>query len=144
MEEARLRPGMNVLDENIIASQREKLRQWGIPFRQIGHELANRGAKDPQIILLLLRLKQPTFFTRDLDYFESRLCHPDYCLAWLNVRPDDAALFIRRFLSHPDFSTHLQRLGKVARVHSDGLEFWSWGQARKLIREWPSMPRSFR
>jgi hypothetical protein len=135
---------MNVLDENIIASQREALRRWRIPFRQIGHELVNRGAKDPQIIPLLLRLKQPTFFTRDFDFFERQLCHPGYCLAWLNVRPDKAALFIRRFLGHPDFCTRLQRLGRVARIHPEGVEYWRWGQARKVARDWPANRRSAR
>ncbi len=36
---------MTVLDENIIASQRTQVRQWRIPFRQIGFELASQGAE---------------------------------------------------------------------------------------------------
>ncbi|MBI4661330.1 MAG: hypothetical protein HY735_21110 [Verrucomicrobia bacterium] len=72
---------MIVLDENIIAGQRTQLRQWRIPFRQIGVELAGQGAEDPQILPLLLRLKQPTFFTRDFDFFKPHFCHPRYCLA---------------------------------------------------------------
>ena len=72
---------MNVLDENIIASQREQLREWRIGFRQIGYELATKGVKDPQIIPLLRTLKQPTFFTRDYDYFKQQLCNARYCLA---------------------------------------------------------------
>ena len=60
---------MNVLDENIIASQREQLQRWKIPFRQIGVELARQGAQDRELVPLLLQLKQPTFFTRDFDFY---------------------------------------------------------------------------
>ena len=140
MGEARLRPVMNVLDENIIASQREQLRQWRIPFRQIGSELANRGTKDPQIVPLLLCLKQPTFFTRDFDFYDPQLCHQRYCLAWLDVHPAESALFMRRFLGHPDFCTRLQRLGKVARIHPQGVEYWQGGKTRKVARNWPVQP----
>jgi hypothetical protein len=136
MGETGLRPVMNVLDENIIASQREQLRRWRIPFRQIGHEVANSGAKDPEIVPLLLRLKHPSFFTRDFDFFVPRLCHRRYCLAWLNVPPAEAALFIRRFLSHPDFCTRQQRQGKVARIHPQGVEYWQCGQSGKVARNW--------
>jgi hypothetical protein len=127
---------MNVLDENIIASQRAQLRRWRFPFRQIGYELAAQGTTDPHIIPLLLRLKQPTFFTRDFDFFKSRLCHPRYCIAWLNVRPDQAASFIRRFLGHPEFCTHGQRLGKVVHIHPGGIACWLRGKRAVVPFDW--------
>lgn len=119
--------GMNVLDENIIASQRAQFRRWRIPFRQVGYELANQGAADAHITPLLLRLKQPTFFTRDFDFFKPRLRHPRYCVAWLNVRPDQAATFIRRFLRHTEFCTHQHRLGRIVRINSGGIASWQQG-----------------
>jgi hypothetical protein len=112
------------------------LRPSRIPFRQIGYELSRKGVKDPQIIPLLLRLKHPTFFTRDFDYFDAQLCHPDYCLVWLNVRPDEAAVFIRRFLRHPDFRTHGRRLGRIIRVHHDGINYWERGERRQTHIGW--------
>jgi len=127
---------MNILDENIVFEQRAILSRWRIPFRQIGYELSKQGIKDPQIIPLLLRLKQPMFFTRDFDYFKVELCHSGYCLVWLNVRPDEAAAFIRRFLRHNHFRTHGQRLGKVVRVHADGIEYWQLGQRRRTEMGW--------
>ena len=127
---------MNVLDENIIRSQREKLRQWRIPFRQIGEEVAHSGAQDSEIIPLLLRLKKPTFFTRDFDYFRPQLEHPRYCLVWLNVRADKAAFYVRRFLRHPHFRTHEQRLDRIVRVHVEGVEYWKHGQAERLFIGW--------
>ena len=127
---------MNVLDENIVFEQRQILRRWRIPFRQIGYDLSRKGVKDPQIIPLLLRLKHSTFFTRDLDYFDAQLCHQGYCLVWLNVRPDKAAVFIRRFLRHPDFRTHGRRLGRVIRVHHDGIDYWQRGERRQTHIGW--------
>jgi|SRR5260221_7455160 len=127
---------MNVLDENIIHSQREKLRLWRIPFRQVGHEIARSGAQDPDITRLPLRLKQPTFFTRDFDFFRPQLRHPGYCLAWLHARPDKVAFYLRRFLRHRDFPTHKERLGKVVHVHGGGLEYWQHGQASPFSVEW--------
>ena len=127
---------MNVLDENIVFEQRKILRRWRIPFRQIGYELSQKGVKDPQIIPLLLRLKHPTFFTRDFDYFDMQLCHPGYCLVWLNVRPDEAAVFMRQFLRHSDFRTHQQRLGRVIRVHHGGIDYWQRGERRQTHIGW--------
>jgi len=115
---------MNLLDENVRSDQRAFLRQWRIPFRQIGEEFAHSGAQDSEIIPLLLGLKKPTFFTRDFDYFRPLLAHPRYSLVWLNVRPDKVAFYVRRFLRHPHFHTHGQRLNRVVRVHVDGLEYW--------------------
>ena len=34
---------MNILDENIIASQRQRLRSWRIRVRQIGVDIARKG-----------------------------------------------------------------------------------------------------
>ena len=66
---------MNVLDENILESQRQSLRGWRIAVRQIGHELGRKGMQDEEIIPFLLTLRQPTFFTRDLGFYSRQLCH---------------------------------------------------------------------
>jgi len=121
---------MNILDENIIHSQREKLRRWRIPYRQIGEELSRSGIQDSEVIPLLMGLKAPTFFTRDFDYFQPELRHSRYCLVWLNIRPDEVAFHVRQFLRHPAFRTHEQRLGRVVRAHVEGLEYWQLGDGK--------------
>jgi hypothetical protein len=40
---------MNILDENIIASQRQRLRSWRIPVQQIGIDIARKGLRDPRL-----------------------------------------------------------------------------------------------
>jgi hypothetical protein len=72
---------MNVLDENIVREQRERLQSWKIHFRLIAGDLGRRGMKDRnEIIPLLHRLRLPTFFTRDQDFYQPDLRHDGYCL----------------------------------------------------------------
>ncbi|HEY3762124.1 MAG TPA: hypothetical protein VGN23_10300 [Verrucomicrobiae bacterium] len=115
---------MNLLDENFPKDQLPLLKEWRIPFRLIGKDLARFGVKDPDIIPLLHRHRGVTFFTLDWDFFKAALCHPAYGLVWLDVRADDAAHFVRRFLKHPRFKTKTLRMAIVARVYHGGVEFW--------------------
>jgi hypothetical protein len=126
-----------VLDENIDVWQRRQLEHWRIHFRRIGGEIGRFGMDDrEEIIPLLHSLRGPTFFTRDHDFYRSRLTHAGYCLVYLEVRPDDAAHFIRRFLRHQSFRTQAQRLGKVIRVRADGIVFWQTGVSRSIEFNW--------
>lgn len=118
---------LNLLDENFPADQVPLLNEWRIPFRQMGRDVACLGIGDDDILPLLHRFRRVTFFTLDKDFFQSRLCHRAYCLVWLEVRADDAADYIRRFLRHPRFHTQVQRMGVVARAHHDGVHFWRRG-----------------
>jgi len=127
---------MNVLDENIVAEQRELLRRWRIPFRRIGEHLAVFGALDENLIPVLHRLPQPTFFTSYEDFFEPTLCHANYALVYLDVDDRQTAAFLRRFLRHSAFNTRAKRLGIVARVHADGVQFWRNGISGLQTVEW--------
>lgn len=115
---------MNVLDENIPDGQRQLLRSWRIPVRQIGHEVGRQGMKDEEIVPFLHELRSVTFFTRDLGFYRRRLCHADYCLVCLAVSHYEAASFIRRFLRHSAFKTQARRMGKVIRVTHTGIRVW--------------------
>ena len=115
---------MLILDENIGAPERERLRAWRVHFRHVGETLADYGTDDADLIPILHRLARPTFFTHDRDFWTPRLCHPAYCLVFLDVEDTEAADYIRRFLRHSDFDTHAKRLGKVVRAHPDGLAFY--------------------
>ena len=112
---------MNVLDENIIDNQRRQLGSWRIRIHQIGFEVGRKGMKDREIIPFLHQLKQPTFFTRDDDFYERRLCHAGYCLVYLDVRKEEVATFVRRVLRHRAFKTKAKRMGKVVRASHVGL-----------------------
>ncbi len=107
---------MNILDESIRPNQRRLLRAWHISVRHIGSDIGQEGMKDDEIIPLLLTLRRPTFFTPDFNFYKRRLCHARYCLVCLDVRQDEAATFVRRFLRHPEFDTEAKRMGAVIRV----------------------------
>lgn len=127
---------MNVLDENFPEDQRPRLKEWHIPFRQVGREIARFGVQDPDVIRLLHRRRGVTLFTQDEDFFDAELCHGGYCLVWLDVRVDDAAFFLRRFLNHPRFRTNAVRMGIVARVHPHGIHFWQRNHAKLQHAIW--------
>ncbi len=127
---------MNLLDENVRDDQRALLRRWRIPFRQVGKEISRAGIHDDNLLPLLHRLKRPTFFTQDGDFFKRELCHGSYCLVWLNVRYIEVAFFIRRFLRHPEFRSQAQRTGKAVRVHPDGLYYWQAGKPGRGAVKW--------
>ncbi len=126
---------MIVLDENIPEDQRQLLRGWRVRVHQIGEELGRKGIKDEQIIPLLLKLTEPTFVTRDFDFWDSDLCHAAYCLVVFDLHADEVATFTRRVLRHPFLNTKAKRLGHVIRVNHLGIEiltahepaeFYSW------------------
>ncbi len=77
---------MNILDENIPESQRQLLRGWRIRVKQTGQDIGEQGMKDrQQIIPLLQALRRPVLFTRDLGFFDRRLCHRGYGIVCLAV-----------------------------------------------------------
>ncbi len=115
---------MNILDENILEGQRRLLQKWGIPFRQIGIEIGQKGMDDGEIIRLLGNLRYPTLFAVDYHFYKRDLCHARYCLVQLDVAQPEAAHFIRRVLHHPDFNTHAKRMGVVVRASQMGLMAW--------------------
>jgi hypothetical protein len=129
---------VNILDENIIASQCDQLRVWRIPFQQVGHDVGRQGMDDTEeIIPLLHRLIRPTFFTRDPDFYDRVLCHLGYSLVVLSVRKDEAAYYLRRFLRHPEFNTHAKRMGRVVRVNPAGIVYWTKDRVQEETAQWP-------
>src|SRR5438046_117052 len=115
---------MNILDENIIASQRQRLQSWRIPVRQIGVDIARKGLQDEEILPFLHHLRRPTFFTRDRGFYRREVCHRQYGIVCLEVAPEEVAIFVRRVLRPPSLHTQAQRLGAVVRASHRGL--WVW------------------
>ena len=128
---------MNVLDENIFEHHRQQLDAWGIRVRQVGVDVGKLGMDDlEEIIPLLHTLRRPTFFTRDKDFYHRWLQHSAYCLVYLDVAPDEAALYIRRFLRHRSFRTQAERMGKIVRVHHGGISVWQPGMGEGKEIAW--------
>ena len=130
---------MNVLDENIPEPQRQLLRSWRIPVRQIGQDLGRQGMQDrEQVVPLLHSLSRPVLLTRDLGFYDEQLRHPEYCIVCLAVGPNEAASYIRRLLRHSAFNSKRKRMGKVVRVNQIGIRAWVCGQESELEIAWES------
>ncbi len=128
---------MNILDENILDSQQQLLRSWRIRTQQIGHGVGRQGMKDEEIIPVLHQRRPVTFFTRDLGFYNTHLCHAGYCLVTLAVGQYEAASFIRRFLRHPALNTQVKRMGKVIRVTHTGMRVWQLHAEESEELAWP-------
>ena len=127
---------MILLDENFPNDQLPLLKDWGIAFRLIGRDVGRLGVKDPDIVPLLHQHRGVTTFTLDWDFFNPNLCHTAYGVAWLDVRADDAAHFVRRFLKHPRFKSQALRMGIVARIHHQGIELWRRNRPGRQQERW--------
>ena len=127
---------MNILDENIIKSQRQRLRSWRIPVRQIGHDIARKGLQDEEILPFLHHLRQPTFFTRDLGFYRPEVCHRRYGLVYLAVTPEEVAIFVRRVLRYPILNTRAKRMGTVVRASHRGLALWRLHAQEEEVMLW--------
>lgn len=127
---------MNILDENILENQRQLLKSWRIQTRQIGYGVGRKGMTDQDIIPLLPRLHDATFFTMDEGFYRRELCHPKYGLVFLAVRQTEAAVFARRLLRHPEFDSVAKRMGAVIRVSALGLSVWQSSQRQESLLRW--------
>jgi hypothetical protein len=109
---------VNILDENIVEDECRSLRSRRVHVRHIGHDISHKGIKDQEIVPLLHRLRRPTLFSHDTRFFNRRLCHPSYCLVYLDVPENAAAVYVRRVLRHPLLNTQVKRMGTVVRASS--------------------------
>lgn len=127
---------MNILDEQILENQRQLLKSWRIPTRQIGYDIGRKGLKDKEIISLLMRFRKPTFFTLDFDFFESRLSHQKYAIVCMDVGKHEPAVYVRRLLRHPDFDSAAKRMGKVIRLSSMRIGVWRLHADKEVFIDW--------
>jgi hypothetical protein len=127
---------VNVLDENILESQRQSLRGWRIAVRQIGHELGRKGMQDEEIIPFLLTLRRPTLFTRDLGFYSHQLCRARYSLVILAVGQYEVAHFVRLVLRQPDCNSQSKRMGRVIRVMHNELAVWDLHAEQEVRHQW--------
>ena len=127
---------MNILDENILESQRQLLRGWRIPVRQIGSDIGRKGMSDEDVLRVISQLPHATFLTGDLRFYGASRCNRRYGLVLLAVRQNEVAHFVRRFLRHPAFNSRAKRVGAVVRVSHGGLSVWRLHEAAEIRLPW--------
>lgn len=99
-------------------------------------DIGHKGLKDDEIFVLLRRQRNPTFFTRDADFYLPTLRHRSHCVVVLSVGQYEVATFIRRFLRHADFDTQAKRMGRVVRVSHVGVALWRLRSQREIHTGW--------
>ena len=45
-----------------------------------------------------------------------------------------------RFLLHPEFNSHANRMGKAVRLHPHRINFWQQGKGPLQTVKWPAIP----
>jgi len=125
-----------VLDENIVDGQRLLLEGWNVTARQVGLDVGRKGLQDEEIVVLLRRLRQPTFFTRDLGVYTPELRHQHDAIVVAAVGQYELAAFVRRFLHHSEFDTHANRAGKIMRIASRGIAWWQLRRQQEAFVAW--------
>ncbi len=96
--------------------------------------------KDDRVPVLLRQLRQPTFVTIDMGFWNRGLRDARYCILCFPLRNDkqyELSGLLRRLLRLPEFRTKRARMGKVAQVRPTHIEYWQLGdeQLHRLI--WP-------
>jgi hypothetical protein len=117
---------MLIADENVSENEIWRLREAGFAVRVIGQDVAVSSVSDENILPVLRRLKKPTFFTRDRDFWKAALCHASYALVYLDIaeHEGEVARCIIKFLHHPSFKTAANRLGSVFRIAPQSIQYW--------------------
>jgi hypothetical protein len=125
-----------ILDENILNGQRLLLEGWKITARQIGLDVGRKGLKDEEIVVLLRRLRQPTFFTRDRGFYSRELRHHRYAIVVAAVGQYELAAFVRRIQRHPEFDTYAKRAGKIIHIAPNGIAWWQLRRQHEAFVGW--------
>jgi hypothetical protein len=107
-----------------------------MPVKQIGVNLGRKGLKDDEIVVLLRRLHDPTFITRDTGFYHPNLRHRGYCLIVAGVAQNEVAVFVRRLFRHPDFDTQAKRMGRVVRISHVGVVSWRLRSQTEMHNNW--------
>jgi hypothetical protein len=78
------------------------LESWTVATREIGFDVGRKGLRDEEVVVLLQRLRQPTFFTRDLGFYNPELRHLRYAIVVAAVGQCELTAFVRRFVHHTE------------------------------------------
>jgi hypothetical protein len=122
---------MIVLDEQLLGYglDAEIQRWYRGTVRAITQLRPGTVIKDEAIPTLLRAARQPTFVTLNVADFWRRM-QPDrrfsiVCFALPDSRADEIPGLLRRLLATEQFRTRRQRLGKIIRVSTDGVRFYT-------------------
>ena len=104
------------------------IRKW-ITAQRLQDLRPGELVRDDRVPEILLTLQSPTFVTIDQDFWDVRLCHPDYCILYFALRDDQQEILpglLRTLLRRQEFRSRATRMGKVARVGTKAVAYWEF------------------
>jgi hypothetical protein len=128
-----------VVDDQLALGQVLEMLQKRFKAQRLQHLRPGELILDERVPEILLTIRQPTFVTIDNDFWDRRFCHPDYAILYFALRTDQQGFIpdlLRTLLHKPEFRTRAVRMGKVARVHPDGVDFWQYRVSRRVHLAW--------
>ncbi len=133
-----------ILDEHLgVREVLTPLQRW-ITVRKIEDFIPADILKDQRVLQLLGQLKQPTFVTLDAGFCHRRYRDRRYCLLYFVLPQAEQRRLpdlLRRLFRLPEFKSRTVRMGKVARVNHERVEFWQVGEDKQRILRWLASPR---
>ncbi|MFQ5866177.1 MAG: hypothetical protein ACE5IW_13225 [bacterium] len=127
---------MIVLDEQLMGRNLEvEIAKWYRGTVQFIADLRpNTVIKDDSIPELLRKQKQPVFVTiNETDFWRKVTIDKRFCIICFGL-PDSRAKEIpralRSLLRRSEFSTKAKRMGKVIRVKTEGIDYYTFDNKR--------------
>ncbi len=128
-----------ILDEQLNRDRVFKpLLSW-ITVQKLEDLRPNEVIKDDRIPLLLHELKQPTFVTIDVGFWNKNLHDPNYCIlyfAFQDKQQSQLPDMLRRLFRINEFKSKSIRMGKIAKISTESIEYWQWNYPEKYRLLW--------
>lgn len=93
--------------------------------------------------MILRQLRQPTFVTIDMGFWNAGLRDAHYCILCFPLPSDEQHAIpglLRQLFRLPEFATKAARMGKVARISQAQIDYWQTGheQIQRILpqRQW--------
>ena len=129
-----------ILDDQLAdIAIRGRLAQW-TRAQRLRDLRPGEVIKDERVPTILRELRQPTFVTIDMGFWNARLRDARYCILCFPLRSDEQRAIpglLRHLLRMPEFATKAARMGKVARVSQSHIDYWQLGDEQPHRIIWP-------
>jgi hypothetical protein len=114
------------------------LARW-ITVQRLRELRPNEVIKDDRVPLLLRELRQPSFVTIDMGFWNKDLRDPKYCILCFPLRNEEQHLLperLYRLFQLAEFHTKAARMGRVVRVGPERIDYWVAGDEQVHRLAW--------
>jgi hypothetical protein len=129
-----------ILDDQLAdIAIRGRLAQW-TRAQRLRDLRPGEVIKDERVPTILRELRQPTFVTIDMGFWNARLRDARYCILCFPLRSDEQRAIpglLKHLLRMSEFATKAARMGKVARVSQSHTDYWQLGDEQPHRLTWP-------